>query len=414
MAFQQGGSSAAQNEFAIHTVLDERYQLLELAGRGGSGVVYKAMDLNLQREVAVKILSADGLNQSSQYESFQRESQILRQLRAINTVFFYDCGMTPNGLPYMVMEFVVGKPLKALLEEEGYLDPERVVNILVQVFSSLQEAHDLGFVHRDLKPANIMLLSRVGQSSDFVKVLDFGVAKVLSEKNDESKNELFGTPKYMPPEQFRNEPVTPQSDLYSMGCVAYEMLAGFAPFDGDTLHVMITKHLFMTPPKFNASIACYPNLVGTIFKLLQKDPAYRFSSAQAVNDALAHWREPELLPQLADSIFAANNAEGEMSFDSDDNDCTVPLMAPPPSMFQATMPPPPKPIESVQTITPKPSAFVQHQLKHNDTSAQFSEPSDESGIGAFLSDPDNKLVIIAVVAAVIFVSLLIIFMALII
>ena len=151
-----------------------------------------------------------------------------------------------------------------------------------------------------------------------------------------------------------------------------------------------------------------------IFKLLQKDPAYRFSSAQAVNDALAHWRDPELLPQLADSIFAANNAEGEMSFDSDDNDCTVPLMAPPPSMFQATMPPPPKPIESVQTISPKPSAFVQHQLNHNDTSAQFSEPSDESGIAAFLSDPDNRLVIIAVVAAVIFVSLLIVFMALII
>ena len=118
MAFQQGGSSTAQNEFAIHTVLDERYQLLELAGRGGNGAVYKAMDLNLQREVAVKILSSDGLNQSSQYESFQRESQILRQLRAINTVFFYDCGMTPNGLPYMVMEFVAGKPLKTLLEEE--------------------------------------------------------------------------------------------------------------------------------------------------------------------------------------------------------------------------------------------------------------------------------------------------------
>lgn len=388
MDFNKDGAAVNQSELAINTILDERYQLLELVGRGGSGVVYKAMDLNLQREVAVKILSADCFNQPGQYENFERESQILRQLRAINTVFFYDYGMTPNGLPYMVMEFVVGQPLKTLLENEGCLEPERVVKILIQVFSSLQEAHDLGFVHRDLKPANIMLLSRVGQSSDFVKVLDFGVAKVVTEKDDEVKNELVGTPKYMAPEQFRNEPVTPKSDLYSMGCVAYEMLAGFAPFDGDTLHVTIAKHLFMTPPKFNSNVSQYPNLVGTVFKLLQKDPDNRFSSAQAVNDTLAHWRDEELLPQLADSIFAADNDVGEMFFDSDDNDSTVPLMAPPVAVLQA-------------------AAEAAQKNKEQQMASQQAAAIKKSGkldaVVDFILDPDNKIVVIVGVAAFILV-----------
>ena len=386
MDYNQGNQSVGQNELALNTILDERYQLIELAGRGGSGVVYKAMDLNLQREVAVKILSADCFNQPGQYESFERESQILRKLRAINTVFFYDCGMTPNGLPYMVMEFVVGQPLKTLLENEGCLEPERVVNILMQVFSSLQEAHELGFIHRDLKPANIMLLSRVGQSSDFVKVLDFGVAKVVTEKDDEVKNELVGTPKYMPPEQFRNEPVTPKSDLYSMGCVAYEMLAGFAPFDGDTLHVMITKHLFMMPPKFNSTILQYPNLVGSIFKLLQKDPENRFASAQAVNEALAHWRDPELLPELADSFFAADTDMGEMFFDSDDNSSTVPLMAPPPAMLQA----------------------AQQAAQSHPTQQNLGQQSKLNDIIEFLKDPDNKIVIVVGIGAFLLVITLLI------
>ena len=325
---------------AINSILDERYQLLELVGRGGSGVVYKALDLNLQREVAVKILSAECFNQPGQFERFERESQILRQLRAINTVFFYDTGKTPDGLPYFVMEFVVGKPLKTLLEEQPVLEPQRVVNILTQVFASLQEAHAIGFVHRDLKPANIMLISRVGYDYDFVKVLDFGVAKVTSDQHDDSKNELVGTPKYMAPEQFRGESVTPASDLYSMGCVAYEMLTGIPLFEGDTLHVTIAKHLFMTPPPFSGSLNQYPNLVATIFRLLQKDPLDRFECAGDVNDALAHWQEPILLETLARFIPSSDpqkNDELTALFNEDTEQKTVPLAAPSPQMIAAAI-----------------------------------------------------------------------------
>jgi serine/threonine protein kinase len=190
----------------------------------------------------------------------------------------------------------------------------------------------------------------------------------------------------MPPEQFRNEPVTPKSDLYSMGCVAYEMLAGFAPFDGDTLHVMITKHLFMMPPKFNSTILQYPNLVGTIFKLLQKDPENRFASAQAVNEALAHWRDPELLPELADSFFAADTDMGEMFFDSDDNSSTVPLMAPPPAMLQA----------------------AQQAAQSHPTQQNLGQQSKLNDIIEFLKDPDNKIVIVVGIGAFLLVITLLI------
>ncbi len=323
---------------AINMIIDERYEILELVGRGGSGVVYKAMDLNLQREVAVKVLSAECFNQAGQFERFERESQILRSLRAINTVFFYDCGMTLEGLPYIVMEFVVGRSLKTILEEEKCLPPERVVSILMQVFASLQEAHELGFIHRDLKPANIMLINQSGLPNDFVKVLDFGVAKVVTEVDDDVKGELIGTPKYMAPEQFRSEPISSKSDLYSMGCVAYEMLSGHPLFDGETLHVTIAKHLFMTPPAFDDSINQYPNLVATIFKLLQKSPENRFASAQEANDMLAHWREPNLMPQLAEFQPDADENGIADLFNEDDEDeskKTMPLDAPTVDMLAA-------------------------------------------------------------------------------
>lgn len=292
----------------IGDIIDSRYQLTELVGRGGSGVVYRATDLNLERDVAIKILSAECFTQKDISERFEQEGKILRKLRAPNTVFFYDSGKTKQGLPYIVMEFVVGIQLKTLLEATPVLTPERTVPIITQVLSSLTEAHELGFIHRDLKPANIMLCSRYGFPDDFVKVLDFGVAKIISqdespseeEHDDENaKNEMVGTPKYMPPEIFRSEQLTAAADLYSVGCIAYEMLTGIVPFDGDTLSVTIAKHLFMTPPSFDESLNKYPNLIAIVFKLLEKESKDRFASAQEAIDFSAHWNEPELIPELA-------------------------------------------------------------------------------------------------------------------
>ena len=308
LANQLGKHSGHGDIVNVGEVLDDRYELVEIIGRGGCGIVFRAVDLNLQRDVAVKVLSAEGISQDNTFDRFEQESQILRRLHSPNTVYFYDYGMTPQHVPYIVMEYVVGKQLKTILETETKLPPKRVVAILMQVLSSLNEAHSYGFVHRDLKPSNIMLCQRMGFPDDFVKVLDFGIAKIFDdddsdpepgENEDLIDEDIAGTPKYMAPELFKNKPFTPQSDLYSLGCIAYEMLTGIAPFDGDTLHVTVAKHLFSEPPEMGPEFDAYPNIVGAVFKLLAKKAEDRFESAQAVMDVLEHWNEPIPVPALA-------------------------------------------------------------------------------------------------------------------
>ncbi len=309
------------DEVMVGDVLDERYVLTEVVGRGGCGIVFRASDLNLQRDVAVKVLSGEGIKESGTLKKFEQESQILRRLHAQNTVFFYDCGETRQHLPYIVMEFVTGRLLKDILAEEGKLSPKRTVAILTQVFSALEEAHGYGFVHRDLKPGNIMLCERPGFPDAMVKVLDFGIAKIMSkgEINDPSKGELAGTPKYMPPEQFKNDPLTPSADLYSMGCIAYEMLTGIAPFEGDTLHVTIARHLMMTPPSLGPEIEKYPNLAACVFKLLEKQPEARFESAHKVLSVLEHWNEPELIPEMVGCRIKGDDEQKSIFDDDDEN-----------------------------------------------------------------------------------------------
>ena len=306
----------------IGDILDDRYELTEIVGRGGCGIVFRATDLNLDREIAVKVLCSDGACTPEMLDRFERESQILRRLHAPNTVFFYDTGRTPQGMPYIAMEFVKGKQLKTLLDETRSVSPETAVSILMQVFQSLSEAHEYGFVHRDLKPANIMLCDRIGFPGYFVKVLDFGVAKIMSEEDPgepaAKHDNLAGTPRYMAPEQFKNEALTPAADLYSMGCIAYEMLTGIAPFDGDTIHVTVAKHLFMTPQSLGESFDAYPNLEAVIFKLLEKQPENRFASAQEAIDVLEHWQDADLLPQLQDCrLHGDDNAAGALWSDAD-------------------------------------------------------------------------------------------------
>ena len=288
------------DEVKVGDVLDERYELTEIVGRGGCGIVFRATDLNLARDVAVKVLAIEGDVSHDAFAKFEQESLIMRRLHAQNTVYFYDCGETPRGFPYIVMEFVTGKSLKDLLAEEGSLTPARTVAILSQVLSSLAEAHEYGVVHRDLKPGNIMLCPRPGFPDDFVKVLDFGIAKIVSDDENHSEKDIpAGTPKYMPPEQFKCEPMTPRADLYSVGCIAYEMLTGVAPFDGESMHVMVAKHLFMTPRSLPADLDIYPNLLATVFKLLEKTPEDRFETASKVIEAFEHWNDPVILPWLA-------------------------------------------------------------------------------------------------------------------
>ena len=188
-----------------------------------------------KRRVAIKTLHPH-LSRNPQIEArFQREVGTIAELEHPNTIQVYDFGTTPDGILYIVMEFLQGKSLADVLETQGAMDPDRVTNILEQVCGSLEEAHVHGIVHRDLKPDNVVLVERAGQK-DFVKVLDFGIAK-RSREQDQNEQKLtqqgmvLGTPPYMSPEQFTGQPIDARSDIYSLGVMAYEMLTGKLPFN---------------------------------------------------------------------------------------------------------------------------------------------------------------------------------------
>ncbi len=278
-------------------IIGGRYQLTTVIGRGGGGVVYKALQMGIGREVALKVLAPESHFEPTAVRRFEREARLVSRLHHPNTVTCYEFNQTNEGLLYFVMEFVDGVPLKTVLEREGVVPPERAVPILRQILKSLAEAHAQGIVHRDLKPANIMLCNLHGER-DFVKVLDFGVATLLDAEDQAHAQDMtrtadvVGTPKYMAPEQFRSEQLTPASDLYALACMGFEMLAGYCPFDGETLHVTIAKHLFQPPPRLPAYLDTYPRLVATIDRLLLKRADERFQRAEEVLQALEHWSLP--------------------------------------------------------------------------------------------------------------------------
>jgi serine/threonine-protein kinase len=213
-----------------------RYRIDALIGGGGFGAVYCATQLNLGRAVAIKFLHPGLFAAEGAHERFCREAQLAQQLKHPNTVRVYDFGRSESGLPFIVWEHLEGQPLDALVAREGAQPPARVVRIASQVLKALMEAHALGIVHRDIKPANLFISNFSGEP-DFVKVLDFGVAKTVSEQGPAITSDAMpvGTPSYMAPEQVRTEPVGPATDLYALGLVMAELLCGRAVIQGRSL-----------------------------------------------------------------------------------------------------------------------------------------------------------------------------------
>ena len=284
---------------SIGEVIAGRFELLSVLGRGGGGEVFKAKQLNIEREIAIKLLPTDAMSDLDAMRRFEREARLISRLRHPNTITVYEFDRTPSGLLYIAMELVEGVTLKDLLKAEMHLPPQRAVRILRQILKSLAEAHSIGIIHRDIKPANIMLCDMHGER-DFVKVLDFGVATVLSDsKNADPQHaddvtvtmEIVGTPQYMAPEQFRSQNLTATADLYSLGIVAYEMLAGYTPFAGDTLNDILIKHLFDPVPSLPKFVQDYPALVEVVTCALEKKPEDRFPSAEAMLGAVKNWGE---------------------------------------------------------------------------------------------------------------------------
>ena len=264
--------------------LDGRFTILEKLGEGGMGAVYRGMQHSVGREVAIKVVSPHLVSNAEVIKRFFREAKLASRLSHPNAVAVLEFGQTQDGLFYLVMELVTGRTLDQVIEEEKVFRASRVVRIGAQICDALEGAHTLQIVHRDLKPANVMVLAH---GRDLVKVLDFGLAKSVAPDQASSTmtnaGALLGTPAFMPPEIALGQPCDGRADLYSLGCILYQLGTGQLPFVADSIHELISMHGSVpAPPMTNVP----PALAAVVDRLLQKDPALRFQSAAETRDAL--------------------------------------------------------------------------------------------------------------------------------
>ena len=263
---------------APNTVLDNRYRLDGRIATGGMGEVWRGLDLTLGRPVAVKLLRPEYASDESFLVRFRGEARHAARLSHPGVASVYDYGevKTADDYPtaYLVMELVEGEPLSAVLHREKRLSPDRTLDILGQAADALQAAHALGVVHRDIKPGNLLI-----RHDGVVKVTDFGIARAVDAAPLTATGIMMGTAYYVSPEQASGRPVTPASDVYSLGVVAYECLAGKRPFDDRNPIVVVMAHQQDTPPPLPADI---PYQVRALVEsAMAKDPARRPSSAGA-------------------------------------------------------------------------------------------------------------------------------------
>lgn len=280
----------------IGSIVGGRYRITAILGEGGMGRVYTAEQQmgTTVRKAAVKTLLAQYAKDPQVLARFNRECGTVAELEHPNTIKVYDFGQTNTGELYIAMELLVGTSLEEALEKGGAMQPERVERIIGQASGSLQEAHDKGIVHRDLKPANIFLTKRAGED-DYVKVLDFGIAK-RAERPDSKEQKLtqqgtvLGTPPYMSPEQFRGQELDNRSDIYSLAVVTYEMLTGRLPFDADTPWAWATQHLTQQPFPFEITpigANVPPKMRAAILRGLEKDRNKRQTSVKQFFEELS-------------------------------------------------------------------------------------------------------------------------------
>ncbi|MDQ5935440.1 MAG: Non-specific serine/threonine protein kinase [Cyanobacteriota bacterium erpe_2018_sw_21hr_WHONDRS-SW48-000092_B_bin.40] len=289
----------------IGTTLADKYQILEKLGSGGMGLVYKAKHLLMKRLVAIKLMLPQFAASATALKRFRQEAQAASHLNHPNILKVYDFGVTPQGLPYLVMDLLEGTNLSAELTKHNYLPLERALKIFVQTCAALYHAHQKGVIHRDLKPGNIMLVDYDGQS-DVVQIVDFGMAKILSEMDGENEEltktgEVFGSPMYMSPEQCMGRELDGRSDIYSLGCVMYRTLTGRPAVAGASAMECFNKHATALPAPF-AEVApelmLPPSLEAIIFKAMAKEVHER-------QDSMAQLRE-ELLAELGQAELSGS------------------------------------------------------------------------------------------------------------
>jgi eukaryotic-like serine/threonine-protein kinase len=269
----------------IGRTIDGRFTVRERLGAGGMGVVYRAWQASVGREVAIKVIAPRPGDDNNTAKRFLREAKLASQLAQPNIVMVIDFGATDDGTLYLAMELLRGRTLSQVTRAEGPFTPKRVLRIASQLCDALDSAHRGGIVHRDLKPANVMVLDEPA-GRDFVKVLDFGLAKALDGSHDASltqSDRIVGTPSYMAPEVITGGRADIRSDLYSVGVMLYEMLTGKLPYTAPNANVMLARHAYAPVP----DVTGVPEQVAWVVKkLLAKAPEQRFPSASRLHQAL--------------------------------------------------------------------------------------------------------------------------------
>ncbi|HYO95658.1 MAG TPA: serine/threonine-protein kinase [Polyangiaceae bacterium] len=267
----------------LGVLVDGRYRVLRLLGIGGIGLVYLCQHELLEKPVAMKVLRPEYVLHQDLNERFLNEARAASAIKSPHIVDTIDVGTLPSGAPYFVMEYVAGETLSSLLEREGSLDLAQSLDIARQAAAGLAAAHAAGVVHRDLKPENLFLAQ--GSSGTLVKLFDFGIAKLAgARKRLTCVGAVFGTPAYMSPEQAQGEPVDERTDIYSLGILIFEMLAGVVPFDAEDPLAIMAQHVDKPPPLLSAlsRVAVPPELEAIVARCLSKKPHDRPADARSL------------------------------------------------------------------------------------------------------------------------------------
>lgn len=293
---------------AVGSRIDDRYEIRRILGEGGFAAVFEAHDHRTGSSVAIKVLDPIMTRRKDLAERFKREVDTVARLKHHNTIKVSDSGTTPGGCLYLVMELLDGKALDDVLQREGRLEPGRVVRISAQILKSLNEAHAAGIIHRDLKPANIFLVNLVGEV-DYVKVLDFGIAKSLDASGEKAltqTGELMCSPHYVAPERITGGNAFPASDLYSLGVMMIELLEGKPPYDAETPMAVAVMHMRIDDPVPMQPALEQSPLGQIIRKAVAKDITERFQSAAEMLQALSALEGLGPIPFLTGQNAAAS------------------------------------------------------------------------------------------------------------
>jgi serine/threonine-protein kinase len=276
----------SESDPLLGSVVDDRYEVQAVLGEGGMGTVYRAQHTSLGRGFALKVLRRDLAEDPDLAPRFIQEAKAAARVAHPNVVQITDFGSLPSGQPYFVMELLEGVALSRIIRN-GAVSRERTLHLTRQIAEALAAAHAAGVIHRDLKPDNVLVVEAGDQ--EVVKVLDFGLARVVGSSRFTRKGVVFGTPHYMSPEQAAGEPSDHRLDIYALGVVMFEMLTGHLPFEADSFVGVLTKHIYQDPVRPSQLLGIVGDLGGlepVVLRCLEKDPDARFASMRELVDTL--------------------------------------------------------------------------------------------------------------------------------